>query len=82
MLRCATPSPWPVTAIPISVAVRAMGDREMVGAMLRAAARGARMQLLLDPDSPANQAVAAELMHSPSIDVRCRYRSPKASLSC
>jgi hypothetical protein len=56
----------------ISIAVRAIGDRQMIAAMLRAAARGALLQLILDPALPGNQAAAAELMRNGAgnIDVR------------
>ena len=64
----------------IKIAVQAFGDRQMVDAVLRAAARGARVQLLLDPGSPETQAAAAELLHEEPgmIEVRWRARDPRA----
>ena len=58
----------------IEVAVAALGDRTLVDAMLRAAARGAHLQLLLDPRGPANQAVAAELLRGSAGNVEIRWR--------
>jgi hypothetical protein len=56
----------------VSVAARALGDRAFIHALLRAAARGAHLQLLLDSRLPANRAVAAELARTGagSIDIR------------
>ena len=59
----------------ISVAVREIGDRQMVTAMLQAATRGAHLQLLLDPALPANQAVAAELLHNEAANIDVRWRA-------
>jgi PLD-like domain len=63
----------------IKIAVQAFGDRQMVDAVVRAAARGARVQLLLDPGSPETQAAAGELLREEpgSIEVRWR-REPRA----
>jgi hypothetical protein len=63
----------------IKIAVQAFGDRQMVDAVVRAAARGARVQLLLDPGSPETQAAAGELLREEpgSIEVRWR-RDPRA----
>ena len=56
----------------IRVAARALGDRAMIHTLRRAAARGAHLQLLLDPRVSSNQAVAAELLRTGvgSIDIR------------
>jgi len=64
----------------IEIAVQAFGDRQMVDAVLRAAARGARVQLLLDPGSPGSQAAAGELKRTEpgKIEVRWRARDPRA----
>jgi hypothetical protein len=60
----------------VSVMARALGDRQLVHALLRATAQGAHLQLLLDPRLPANQAVAAELLRTAagSIDIRWQAR--------
>jgi hypothetical protein len=60
----------------VSVMARALGDRQLVQALVRATAQGAHLQLLLDPGLPANQAVAAELLRTAagSIDVRWAAR--------
>ncbi len=64
----------------IQIGVQAFGDRQMVDAVLRAADRGARVQLLLDPGSPGTQAAAAELLHGQPgrIEVRWRARDSRA----
>jgi hypothetical protein len=64
----------------IKIAVQAFGDRQMVDAVVRAAARGARVQLLLDPGSPETQAAAGELLREEpgSIEVRWRARGSRA----
>jgi hypothetical protein len=64
----------------IKIAVQAFGDRQMVDAVVRAAARGARVQLLLDPGSPETQAAAGELLREEpgSIEVRWRARDYRA----
>ena len=63
----------------IKIAVQAFGDRQMVDAVLRAAGRGARVQLLLDPGSPETQAAAGELLHEEpgTIEVRWRARDSR-----
>ena len=45
----------------ISFAVRALSDRPLIDAALRAAERGARIFVLLDPEAQPNRAVAGEL---------------------
>jgi hypothetical protein len=63
----------------IKIAVQAFGDRQMVDAVVGAAARGARVQLLLDPGSPETQAAAGELLREePGIEVRWRARGSRA----
>jgi hypothetical protein len=64
----------------IKIAVQAFGDRQLVDAVVRAAARGARVQLLLDPGSPETQAAAGELLREEpgSIEVRWRARDSRA----
>ena len=64
----------------IKIAVHAFGDRQMVDAVVRAAGRGARVQLLLDPGSPETQAAAGELLHEEpgKIEVRWRDRGSRA----
>jgi hypothetical protein len=64
----------------IKIAVQAFGDRQMVDAVLHAAARGARVQLLLDPGSPETQAAAGELLREEPgmIEVRWRARDSRA----
>jgi hypothetical protein len=64
----------------IKIDVQAFGDRQMVNAVLRAAARGARVQLLLDPASPETQAAAGELLleEPDRIEVRWRARDSGA----
>jgi hypothetical protein len=64
----------------IKIAVQAFGDRQMVDAVMRAAARGARVQLLLDPGSPETQAAAGELLREEpgAIEVRWRVRGSRA----
>jgi hypothetical protein len=58
----------------ISVAVPEIGDRQVITAMLGAAARGTHLQLLLDAALPGNQAVAAELMRNEAGNVEVRWR--------
>ncbi len=64
----------------IKIAVQAFGARQIVDAVLRAAARGARVQLLLDPGSPETQAAAGELLQEQpgTIEVRWRGRGSRA----
>jgi PLD-like domain len=58
----------------IKIAVEAFGDRQMVDAVVRAAARGARVQLLLDPGSPETQAAAGELLREEPGSIEVRWR--------
>jgi PLD-like domain len=59
----------------IAVVVPALDDRRMVDAMLRAAARGARLQLLLRSDSPETRAAAGELVHNAAGNVEVRWQT-------
>ena len=62
----------------ISMVVRALDDRQLIDAMLRAAARGARLQLLLDPDLPGTQAAAGELVHNEAGNIEVRWQAGTA----
>jgi HKD family nuclease len=46
----------------VNVMVGKLGDRTLVKALLDAAARGARVRIMLDPAVKVNQAVAAEML--------------------
>jgi hypothetical protein len=59
----------------IDVMVRALDDRRMVAAMLLAAARGARLQLLLRSDSPGTRAAAGELVHNAAGNIEVRWQT-------
>jgi len=59
----------------IKIAVQAFGDRQMVDAVSRAAGRGARVQLLLDPGSPETQAAAGELLQEQPATIEVRWRA-------
>lgn len=56
----------------IGIAVHTLSARRVIGAVLRAAARGARLQVILGRNAIPNRAVAAELLREGSgrIDVR------------
>jgi hypothetical protein len=62
----------------ISVSVRALSDRRLIGAFLSAAARGARLQVLLDPEAAPNRAVAAELARDGGQQIEVRWFAPGA----
>jgi hypothetical protein len=62
----------------ISVVVPTLDDRRLINAMLRAAARGARLQLLLDPDLPGTQAAAGELMNNEAGNIEVRWQTGTA----
>jgi hypothetical protein len=62
----------------ISMVVRALDDRQLIDAMLRAAARGARLQLLLDPDLPGTQAAAGELVRNEAGNIEVRWQGGTA----
>jgi hypothetical protein len=59
----------------IRIAVQTFGDRQIVDAVSRAAARGARVQLLLDPGSPETQAAAGELLREGPGKIEVRWRA-------
>jgi hypothetical protein len=62
----------------IGVSVRALSDRQLIGALVRAAARGARLQVLLDPEAAPNSVVAAELTRDGGQQIEVRWYSPDA----
>jgi len=62
----------------IGVSVRALSDRQLIGALVRAAARGVRLQVLLDPEAAPNRAVAAELARDGGQQIEVRWYSPGA----
>ena len=57
----------------VGLMARALNERQLIGALLRAMGRGAHLRLLLDPDVPGTQAAAAELMHDGGADVEIRW---------
>ncbi|MGB6353157.1 MAG: phospholipase D-like domain-containing protein [Steroidobacteraceae bacterium] len=57
----------------ICIAVDNLSDRRLIGAMLRAAARGARLQVLLALNGMPNQPVAAELMDNGAGRIEVRW---------
>ena len=59
----------------VKIAVQTFGDRQLVDAVLRAAARGARVQLLLDPGSPETKAAAGELLREEPGKIEVRWRA-------
>jgi hypothetical protein len=59
----------------IKIAVQTFGDRLMVEALLHAAARGARVQLLLDPGSAETRAAAGELLQEAPGTIEVRWRA-------
>lgn len=59
----------------IKIAVQTFGDRQLIDALLRAAGRGARVQLLLDPGSPETQAAAGELLREQPGRIEVRWRA-------
>ncbi|HWJ35014.1 MAG TPA: phospholipase D-like domain-containing protein [Steroidobacteraceae bacterium] len=62
----------------ISVLMGTFDDRQMVNAMLRAAARGVRLQLVLDPAFPGTRAAAGELVHDAAGNVEVRWQAAAA----
>jgi hypothetical protein len=62
----------------ISVVGRVVGDRPMIDALLRACARGAHLQALIDPDLPRNRAVAGELMRLGMQNIEVRWQTDVA----
>jgi hypothetical protein len=65
----------------ISLASTTMSGRALIGAALGAAARGARIQVLLDPEASPNRAVAGELARDGAgrIEVRWFAANPPAT---
>ena len=57
----------------IAMVVGSLADRRIIDALLRAVARGARVQLLLDPYLPANRSVAAELLRAAGVGIEVRW---------
>jgi hypothetical protein len=62
----------------VGLAAPRLSDRRVVGAVLRAAARGAHVRVLLDPGAAPNGAVAAELERGGSGNIELRWRVPPA----
>lgn len=60
----------------LSLAVQALSDRQLIGAALRAAARGVRLRILLDPYELPNRAVAGELTRDGSGLIEVRWFAP------
>jgi hypothetical protein len=58
----------------VGLAAPRLSDRRVVGAVLRAAARGAHVRVLLDPGTPPNGSVAAELESGGSGNIELRWR--------
>jgi hypothetical protein len=65
----------------VDVMVGRLADRQIVDALIDAAARGARLRILLDPGSSANQAVAAELQRDVTGILEVRWLEPPANRS-
>lgn len=59
----------------ISIVGHALGARPIIDALLEACARGARLQLLLDPELPQNRAVAGEFMRVGSQNIEVRWQT-------
>ena len=59
----------------VSLMARALTERQVIGALLRAVGRGAHLRLLLDPDVPGTQAAAAELLHDGAGNVEVRWQA-------
>jgi hypothetical protein len=59
----------------IEIAVREIGDRQLVDALSHAAARGARVRLLLDSGSSGTRAAAGELRHEQPRNIEVRWRA-------
>jgi hypothetical protein len=62
----------------ISLSARVLSDRRLIGACLRAAARGARLEVLLDPAAAPNAPVAGELEREGGGRIEVRW-APRAS---
>jgi hypothetical protein len=62
----------------VGLAAPRLSDRRVIGAVLRAAARGAHVRVLLDPGATPNGSVAAELERGGSGNIELRWRVPPA----
>ncbi len=60
----------------IDVLAESVADRQIIGALRRAAARGVRVRLLLDPDLPGTGAAAAELLRDGAGRIDVRWQVP------
>jgi PLD-like domain len=58
----------------IEVVAQAIGDRSIIDAMLLAAARGARLQILLDPVPADTRAAAGDLVHNEAGNIEVRWQ--------
>jgi hypothetical protein len=58
----------------VGLAAPRLSDRRVIGAVLRAAARGAHVRVLLDPGATPNRSVAAELERGGSGNIELRWR--------
>jgi len=59
----------------IKIAVQDFGERQLVNALLRAARRGARVQLVLDSGLAGTRASAGELMNARTGGIEVRWRT-------
>jgi hypothetical protein len=62
----------------VALAAPRLSDRRVIDAVLRAAARGAHVRVLLDPGATPNSSVAAELERGGSGNIELRWRVPPA----
>lgn len=62
----------------IRIVAHQIGDRAVIHTLLVAAVRGAIVELLLDPNQPANQAVAAEFRHAAPQACDIRWQAHQA----
>src|SRR5580693_5702639 len=62
----------------VGLAAPRLSDRRVIGALLRAAARGAQVRVLLDPGATPNSSVAAELERGGSGNIELRWRERPA----
>jgi len=63
----------------IGIMARAMSDRQLIGAAVRAAQRGAHVQALLDPEEPPNRAVAGEMTRTGAGRIEVRWFAGRAA---
>jgi hypothetical protein len=59
----------------IQIIAQAFGERNIVDAILLAAARGARLQILLDPVLADTRAAASDLVHNEAGNIEVRWQS-------